>query len=222
VADDVCVLKAVIFDVDGTILDTETPEFVSWREAYSAHGASLDQAVWSRTIGTADSGWDPYVHLEELLGAPVDRASVRAVRRARFDELMGAAEPREGIVAWLDEARELGLKVGIASSSGAAWVGRFLEALGLRDRFDVLATRDRVERSKPDPELYRLALSELGVRAPEAMAVEDSPNGVAAAKAAGLFCVAVPNPLTAGLALGRADVVLTSLADRTIREVVGI
>jgi putative hydrolase of the HAD superfamily len=84
-----------------------------------------------------------------------------------------------------------------------------------------LATRDRVARSKPDPELYRLALSELGVSAAEALAVEDSPNGVAAAKAAGLFCVAVPNPLTADLALDGADVVLTSLADRSIRDVTG-
>jgi HAD superfamily hydrolase (TIGR01509 family) len=216
------VLKAVIFDLDGTILDTETPEFVSWQEAYAALGVSLDPAVWSQAIGSSDSGWDPYVHLETLIGAPVDRASIRSARRTRFDELMTSAQARDGIVAWLDEARELGLTVAIASSSGATWVSRFLDALALRDRFDVLATRDRVARSKPDPELYLLALSELGVHAAEALAVEDSPNGVAAAKAAGLFCVAVPNPLTAGLALNAADVVLDSLADRTIREIADI
>ena len=98
-------LKAVIFDLDGTILDTETPEFVSWQEAYAAHGVSLAQAVWSQAIGTADSGWDPYVHLETLLGGPIDRATLGATRHARFDVLMGAAEPRAGVVAWLDEAR---------------------------------------------------------------------------------------------------------------------
>jgi HAD superfamily hydrolase (TIGR01509 family) len=214
----IAVLKAVVFDLDGTIIDTETPEFVAWQEAYAELGAALEPAEWAQVIGTSDSGWDPYTHLESLLGAPVDRAALRATRHARFDELMTAAEPRPGIVAWLDEARDLGLKVGLASSSGAPWVVRFLDALGLRDRFEVLATRDRVARGKPDPALYQLALHDLGVRPEEALAVEDSPNGVAAAKAAGLFCVAVPNPMTAALDLGAADVVLRSLADGSIRE----
>jgi HAD superfamily hydrolase (TIGR01509 family) len=216
------VLKAVIFDLDGTIVDTETPEFVSWQEVYAAHGAVLETAVWTRTIGTSDSGWDPYVHLESLTAGPVDRASVRAARHARFDELMMSPEPRDGIVAWLDEARELGLRVGLASSSRLPWVTRFLDALGIRDRFAVLATRDRVARSKPDPELYDLALRELGVTGPEALAVEDSPNGVAAAKAAGLFCVAVPNSVTAGLVMSGADVVLKSLGDSSIRDVMTV
>lgn len=211
-------LKAVIFDMDGTIIDTETAEFVAWQEAYANLGTTLEKAEWTQVIGTTDSDWDPYTHLESLVGAPVDRAALRAARQARFDELMTAAEPRAGIVAWLDEARDLGLRVGLASSSGAPWVTRFLDELGLRERFDVLATRDRVARSKPDPELYRLALHDLGVRPEEALAVEDSPNGVAAAKAAGLFCVAVPNPMTATLDLSGADVVLRSLADGSIRE----
>jgi HAD superfamily hydrolase (TIGR01509 family) len=212
------VLKAVIFDLDGTILDTETPEFLSWQEAYAAHGAELDPAVWSQAIGTSDADWDPYAQLEALTGGPVDRAALRAAREARFDELMADAEPCPGIVAWLDEARDLGLLVGLASSSRAPWVVRFLDALGLRDRFDVLATRDRVARSKPAPDLYELALDELGVRAEEALAVEDSPNGVAAATAAGIFCVAVPNPLTAGLPLDRADLVLGSLTERSLKD----
>jgi HAD superfamily hydrolase (TIGR01509 family) len=216
------VLKAIIIDLDGTILDTETPEFVSWQKVYTANGVSLDQAVWAQAIGTSDSGWDTYVHLEALVGSPVDRASIRSARHAWFDELMADAEAREGIIAWLDEARELGLRVGLASSSGIAWVSRFLQALGLRDRFEVLATRDRVARSKPAPDLYELALSELGVRATEALAVEDSPNGVKAAKAAGLFCVAVPNPMTARLTMDNADVVLSSLAERSIRQISGI
>ncbi|GIF18408.1 HAD superfamily hydrolase (TIGR01509 family) [Actinoplanes tereljensis] len=208
--------KAIIFDLDGTILDTETPEFVSWQEVYADHDAKLDQTVWAQGIGT-DSGFDPYAHLEALTGRTVDRPSIRAARHARFDDLIAAAEPRDGIVAWLDEAHDLGLRIGLASSSGSIWVTRFLDALGLRDRFEVLATRERVEHSKPAPDLYELALSELGARPSEALAVEDSPNGVAAAKAAGLFCVAVPNPLTVDLALDAADVVLTSLSDRPLR-----
>ena len=210
--------KAVIFDLDGTIVDTETPEFVSWQEAYAELGVTLDPSVWSQAIGTTDSGWDPWTHLESLVGSPVDRTAIRATRHARFDELMADAQPRAGVVAWLDEARDLGLRVGLASSSGSPWVLRFLDALGLRDRFEVLATRERVTRSKPDPELYELALHDLGVRAEEALAVEDSPNGVAAARAAGIFCVAVPNAITAGLAVGAADIVLPSFVDRPLRD----
>ncbi|GAA2621979.1 HAD family hydrolase [Paractinoplanes durhamensis] len=210
--------KAIIFDLDGTILDTETPEFVSWQEVYSAHGVPLDQAVWAQAIGTTDSGFDPYRHLETLIGNPIDRPSIRAARHAHFDRLMAAAEPRAGVVAWLDEARDLGVRIGLASSSGIVWVSRFLDALGLRDRFEVLATRNRVEHSKPAPDLYELAVAELGVQPGEAVAVEDSPNGVLAAKSAGLYCVAVPNPMTAGLALDGADVRLTSLADHPLRD----
>ena len=213
--------KAVIFDLDGTILDTETPEFVSWQEAYAARGVTLDRSVWAQVIGTTDAGWDPYEHLDALVGTPVDRAQLRKTRRARFDELMAAAKPCAGVVAWLDEARALGLLVGLASSSPTGWAERFLGVLGLRDRFAVLATRERVARSKPAPDLYELALAELGVPAGDALAVEDSPNGVAAAKAAGLFCVAVPNPLTADLALDRADVVLRSLDERPLRDFAG-
>lgn len=214
--------KAIIFDLDGTILDTETPEFISWQEVYAAHGATLDQSVWAQAIGTTDSGFDPYAHLEALTGGPVDRVSIRAAQHARFDDLIATAEPRDGIVAWLDEARDRGLRIGLASSSGVAWVTRFLEALALRDRFEVLATRDRVKQSKPAPDLYELALSELGARPAEALAVEDSPNGVAAAKAAGVFCVAVPNPMTVGLPLPGADVVLGSLADRPLRGFIDV
>jgi len=212
------VREAVIFDLDGTILDTETPEFVSWQEAYAELGVTLERDLWTRSIGTTDAAWNPWDHLESLLGVPVDRAAIRTARHARFDELMAGAQPRAGVVDWLDEARDSGLRIGLASSSGREWVLRYLDALGLRDRFTVLATRERVTRSKPDPELYELALRELAVRPGQALAVEDSPNGVAAARAAGLFCVAVPNPLTAGLALDGADVVLGSLADRPLRD----
>ena len=210
----------MIFDFDGLILDTETPEFIAWQEAYSALGASLDRQTWAQVIGTLESGWDPWTYLEEQVGHPVDRGPIRAVRQTRHLALIDAEVARPGVRAWLDQARDLGLRVGLASSSSAEWVTTYLKRLGILDRFSAIATGDRVPHSKPDPAVYRLALSELGVGAADAIAVEDSPNGIAAAKAAGLVVVAVPNAMTADLDLSAADLVLESLADRSIPDVV--
>lgn len=211
---------AIIFDLDGTIIDTETPEFLSWQEIYRSYGQHLDPGEWAQVIGTTDAGWDPLRNLEALLGRPLDEAAVEATRQARFDRMTAGAEPLPGVLDWLDEAGELGLRIGLASSSSSAWVSRFLVQLGLRDRFAAVATRERVARSKPDPALYRVALDDLGVAPADALAVEDSPNGVAAAKSAGLFCVAVPNPMTAGSTFAGADLRLASLSDRRLSELV--
>ena len=208
----------MIFDFDGLILDTETPEFVAWQEAYAALGATLDATAWAQVIGTLEPGWDPWTELEKQVGHPVDREPIRAARQARHLALIDRELVRPGVEAWLDEARELGLSVGLASSSSRQWVTTYLKRLGILDRFAAIVTGDRVPHTKPDPAVYRLALSELGVAAVDALAVEDSPNGIAAAKAAGLFVVAVPNAMTAGLDVSAADVVLASLADRTIRQ----
>ena len=211
---------AIIFDFDGTILDTETPEFVAWQEVYASYGASLDAAVYRQVIGTTDATWSPAANLAELLDRPLDTSLFKAAQRDRFERLIAAERPRPGVIEWLDEARDLGLRIGLASSSSAAWVSRFLSQLSLSDRFAAVATRERVARSKPDPALYQVALHDLGVPATAALAVEDSRNGVTAAKAAGLFCVAVPNPMTAGSSLAGADVQLFSLRDRSLSDVI--
>jgi HAD superfamily hydrolase (TIGR01509 family) len=213
------VRTAIIFDFDGTILDTETPEFAAWQEVYASYGASLDRGLYSQVIGTTDATWSPLSNLESIVGS-LDPGSVAAAQHEHFERLIAAERPRPGVIEWLDEARDLGLSIGLASSSSAAWVARFLTQLGLRDRFAAVATRERVARSKPDPALYEVALQDLGVPAAATLAVEDSPNGVTAAKGAGLFCVAVPNPMTAGFPLAGADVQLSSLEDRRLSDVI--
>jgi HAD superfamily hydrolase (TIGR01509 family) len=209
----------VIFDFDGLILDTETPEFTAWQEAYEALGVSLEKRLWSQVIGTMEPDWDPWQHLEDQVGHPVDRESIRAARNARHHALIDAEVVRPGVESWLDQARELGLEVAVASSSSTAWVTAYLSRLGLLDRFTVIATGDRVPRTKPDPAVYKLALTELDVEPADAIAVEDSINGITAAKAAGLFAVAVPNAMTDGSDFSGADLVLTSLDDMTITDV---
>ena len=118
---------------------------------------------------------------------------------------------RPGVRDYLDAARRLGLGLAVASSSSRRWVAGHLERLGLADRFDVLRCAEDVTRVKPHPDLYVAALKALGAAPVAAIALEDSPNGVLAAKRAGLFCVAVPNPLTAKLDLTAADILLASL-----------
>jgi len=123
-----------------------------------------------------------------------------------------------GVVQHLDAARELGMRLGCASSSTQEWVRGHLARLGILERFDCIRCRDDVAHAKPEPDLYVAVLDCLRVAADEAIAIEDSPNGVAAAKRAGLRCVAIPNSITAHLDLSQADLVLNSLADLSMAE----
>jgi HAD superfamily hydrolase (TIGR01509 family) len=204
------VITALIFDFDGLIIDTETPDYQAWREVFAAHGCALPPEVWAINVGSGHL-FDPYEHLESLLGHPVDRATIRQTVRARFRALLGEPTPLPGVVAYLTAAQDLGLQVGLASSSPRAWVTGYLEQLGLRGHFAAICTADDVARTKPEPDLYLAALARLGVAPAQAVALEDSPNGVRAAQAAGMRGVAVPNAVTKLMDLRHADLVLPSL-----------
>lgn len=214
-------IQALIFDFDGLILDTETPDFQSWQETYRAYGASLSFDEWARWIGTMGT-FDPYGYLEEQLGHPVDRSAVRARRRARFDDLMAGQDVLPGVLEYVHEAGRLGLKLGIASSSPREWIVSRLGPLGLAPYFAAVSSGDDVERTKPDPSVYLAALAALGVEAHRAIALEDSPNGVLAAKRAGIYCVAVPNALTRQLSFDHADLQIGSLVDLPLHELLEI
>ena len=215
-------IQGLIFDFDGLILDTETPAFVSWRAVFRAHGCDLSLEAWADSIGRNPSEFDPCASLERELGRPVACAAVRSEQARREAELIEQETVLPGVLDYLDVARRRGLKLAVASSSDRAWVLRHLARLGLEEHFSVLRTADDVAHTKPDPELYRSALAALSLRADEAIALEDSGHGVAAAKAAGLFCVAVPNPLTRALGIGRADLSIASLAAVPLEEVLAI
>jgi putative hydrolase of the HAD superfamily len=187
---------ALILDFDGTIVDTETPWYRAWQAVYAGFGAELPAALWARTVGTAGGAFDPVAHLEAQLGRPVDRAAVEAEFRRRGLALQARQGLRPGVRELLEEARAAALPVGLASNSPRAWVTGYLERFGLGGHFHAVCTGDEVVRLKPDPELYLLALRRLGVPAAAAVAVEDSPSGAAAALAAGLRCVVVPNAFT--------------------------
>jgi HAD superfamily hydrolase (TIGR01509 family) len=210
-------VKLVVFDFDGLILDTEAPVYDAWQEIYGEHGVSLAFEKWAQCIGTADV-FDPCVDLETALGRALDATALRGRHRVRTDALIAAQSVLPGVREYVDEAQRLGLRLGVASSSSRRWVEGHLERLELRGRFEVIRCADDVPQVKPDPALYRAVLEATGVRSEDAVALEDSPNGVLAAKRAGLACVAVPNPLTARLDLSAADLRLTSLAELSLPE----
>jgi HAD superfamily hydrolase (TIGR01509 family) len=209
--------RALIFDFDGLILDTEGPVYRSWLEVYQAHGEALPFERWVEIVGSTTAGFHPQHHLEERLGRPLSQAVLDG-RIGRRTQMILAEPLLPGIVEHLDAARSLELKVGVASSSTREWVRGHLERVGILDRFDCLRCRDDVTSAKPAPDLYLAVLDCLGVSPTEAFAIEDSPNGVLAAKRAGLRCVAIPNPITARLDLSQADLQLQSLAEVTLAD----
>jgi HAD superfamily hydrolase (TIGR01509 family) len=208
-------VAAIIFDFDGLILDTESPLFEEWSAAYRRRGFELTLDLWQHSLGTK-GGFDPCAHLEGLMGRPVDCEGVRAEVIPRYRARCEAQPLLPGVADVLAEARSLGLRTGVASSSSVGWVEGWLSRHGIRPLFDCVCGRDDVERVKPAPDLFLLAASRLGV-APEAcLVLEDSPNGMLAARSAGMRCVAVPNALTRALVLPSPDLVVESLAHQSV------
>ncbi len=206
-------IRALIFDFDGLILETEEPTYQSWAEVYQSFGFSLPFSTWKANVGTTQGDFDPQLELERLVDHPLDWEVIESQRRMIENSLIEEQSVLPGVVQYLNEARTLGLKVGLASNSPSDWVIRHLTRLGLLDRFDYLSTSDHVQHIKPDPELYLLALHALNVKADEAIALEDSLLGVRAARQAGIFCVAVPNHLISDLTFNEANFQISSLAD---------
>lgn len=211
-------VRALIFDFDGLIVDSESPGYVAWSEVYESHGCALPFDKYSACIGTI-GGFDLHAYLEEQSGRALDRDGLEAACHSRWHELMQDQPLLPGIAGTVAAAKARGLKLAVASSSTRDWVSGNLQKFGLLDRFDAICTRDDVSVVKPDPELYLLALKTLGVRADEAIAFEDSPNGILAAKRAGLFCIFVPNPLTKQLSGDLADQQLNSLEEFSLDHV---
>jgi len=176
--------------------------------------------TWLETIGTADHEFDPFAHLQELVGRPLQREPMQSQRILHRDAILHAQETLPGVRDYIEEGRRMGLKLAVASSSRRRWVVGHLERLGIHEHWDAVKTADDVEKTKPDPALYLAAVEALGVHAAEAIALEDSRNGVLAAKSAGLWCVGVPANLTRDMDLSDADVILGSLSDLSLPDLI--
>lgn len=214
-------IKALIFDFDGLLMDTESTLLDSWQYEWRQHGLELDVEGFFADHG-GDISEQRYAELAQAVGPAYDRRISHARRVAYRNELHAALELAPGIREWLDRSACLGLRLAVASSSPTEWVRGLLARSGHLERFDVLACGDEVTLHKPDPAVYLLALQRLSLPAERAIAFEDTPHGVAAAKAAGLHCIAIPNAFAAPTRFETADFVLTSAALATLDQILAL
>ncbi|MCW9131400.1 HAD family hydrolase [Bacillus paramycoides] len=210
-------MKAIIFDFDGLVVDTETIWFHSFRDAVREYGGELPLEEFAKCIGTTDEVL--YAYLKEQLKEKFNEHALKEKVTTLHKEKMKIPKARDGVKEYLEEARELGLKIALASSSSKEWVVRFLEELQIREYFEVIKTREDVEKVKPDPALYRIAIEELGIELSEAVVFEDSLNGLKAAIAAGLKCVIVPNDVTRNLQFENHHLRIESMKEKNLKEV---
>lgn len=211
-------LEAIVFDFDGLILDTEWSVYQAIDEIYAEHGHQLDLDWWRSIVGTTGGGDWPE-RLERLVGKALDHGALHERSIRRHHELAATLDPLPGVVDLVEAAHADGVRLAVASSSLTRWLETNLTRVGLFGRFDALCGRDVVGgRAKPHPDVYLAALDALGVDAGRAVAIEDSPHGIAAAKGAGLACVAVPNRITAPGDFSGADLVVESVASLTVTE----
>jgi beta-phosphoglucomutase-like phosphatase (HAD superfamily) len=196
-------LEAVIFDLDGLAIDSEPVQVEAWRGAVESFGLPFEKRWIDPYYGM------PVTATAEGLARELDIPADELL--ARRDELFGRSvrvgiPSRPGLGEAVSMLRDHGHAVGLATSGTAAYARAILERLAAEGvRFDVVVTRDDVSHPKPDPEPYLLAAELLRVEPAACAVLEDAPNGIASAKAAGMTCVAVPTEHTLGLDLGDAD-----------------
>lgn len=204
-------IRALVFDFDGLLVDTETPRWRAISQIFDDHGARLELAPWQDIVGTL-GGFDAHTRLEAATGRPVDRDELMSRYRQRARALIDEELAMPGVLDYLAGATRRGLGVAVASSGSTQWVTEHLERLGLSHHFDAVCCADGdPDRAKPAPTVFEEAVAALGIAPDEGVALEDSLHGVVAAKRAGLHCVAVPNRITDGLDFAAADLVVDSL-----------
>jgi HAD superfamily hydrolase (TIGR01509 family) len=208
---------AVIFDFDGIVLDSETPEYESHRRIYERCGVPLTVDEWCGVIGTWSEGHDEqwFTRLCERSAKAPARDEYFAERRRIFDEIV-PADPMRGVPELLAALRDANIAIAIASSAPARWVVSAVERLGIRPSFAAVVTGDEVAHRKPAPDVYLEAARRLGVDPARSIAIEDSNPGLAAARAAGMKTVAIPHWLTERHDLSGADLTVAHAGELTL------
>ena len=213
-------IKTLIFDFDGLIIDSETPTLRSWQEIFQSYDLELPMEEYYLTIGTTDHLFDPLENLIQHVDDHIDKAEIKSKHRSRMLDLINENDLLPGIEDYLIRAKQIDLRIGIASSGVGYWINQLLDLKKISQYFDCVVTSDMVKFPKPEPDLYLRALQLLDTLPQQAIAFEDSPNGISAAKQAGIFCVAIPNQLTQNMDLSQADLLLDSLKQKTLDNLI--
>jgi putative hydrolase of the HAD superfamily len=211
-------IRAIIFDFDGLIMDTETATYEAWRQIYAEHGQPLAMETWAQCIGSDFGNYDPMRELEELIGRQLEWEPIHQERRERVMAILSTYGALPGVRDRLQEAEALGLPCSVASSSPRWWVEHWLKHLGLREAFQNVTTLDDTGKVKPDPSLFLHAAEKLTRQPAESVVLEDSLNGLRAAHAAGMRCVVVPCEMTQHLSFEGAWRQHASLSELSFRD----
>lgn len=210
-------LQGILFDFDGLILDTETSIFQAWEEKFKEYGQELLLEEWAKILGKSTEHLGPIEGFLNGFEEEDKRKEIHLEVKEKELELVYQKKTLPGVEDLIIKAKDQGLQLGIVSSSDQEWVHSHIKRLGLLDYFDHISCADEVEIAKPNPALYNLGLEKTGLAREKVLVLEDSPNGVLAAKRAGLYCIAVPNQLTSQLSFynnnGAPDLVLPSLLE---------
>jgi len=212
-------IKGIIFDFDGLIMDTETHQYRILEEIFTEHGSELPINRWQQGIGT-HTGFSPFQYLEDKLERKIDHQLLKEQFKKRLYTKLAVEKARAGVVDYLKAAEGLDLKIGLASSSSFRWVSSHLYSLNIFDYFECIKTSDDVEKVKPDPSLYLQTAECLGLSVDECLVFEDSANGALAAKRAGMECVIVPNEMTHSMDFCAVEHRLDSMTDMSLTDVI--
>lgn len=210
-------IKGIVFDFDGLIIDTESAWYLAFKEVFQGYNVEFPKEIFVTCIGTDDSTLKAF--FEEKLGADEIEKIMNLVNENLKARTL-LLDIREGVREYLEEAKALGLRIGLASSSSREWVEGFLRQFQIIDYFEVIKTGDEVEKVKPDPTLYIKAVEALNIKPDEAVAFEDSANGAKAAVAAGLKCVIVPNEMTKEINFEKFHVRIHSMSEMSLAQVI--
>lgn len=186
-------VRGVIFDMDGTLLDTEKLYLRFWLEAANRMGYPMKEEHALAIRATAASVAEPM--LKRLVCPEFDYHGVRALRRRIMEEYVDihGIDPKPGMIETLRAIRERGLRIGLATATPEPRARKYLRMVGAEQYFDAVTCADMVEHGKPAPDIYLLACARTGVRPSEALAVEDAPSGIRSAHAAGMRAVLIPD-----------------------------
>jgi HAD superfamily hydrolase (TIGR01509 family) len=212
--------EAIVFDNDGLLLDTEQAWTRAETALFARHGATFTPEHKRDLIGSSSE--QSAAKIERMLGLPGKGPAFMAqLHELVMEELTAGVPPRPGALELLRAVRAAGVPVGLASNSSREFVERALSVAQLANgHFDVVVTGDDVEAAKPAPDIYLAACAALGAAPERAAALEDSPPGVASARAAGMFVIAVPYFPDAQI--DRASLTAGSLADPSVAAALGV